>query len=72
MEVLHVIIVGYNCDKCKHQTELKGYIPTCKAFPEGIPNTIYDRPLNSIEECANGYKYEPDPEKAALFAKFGL
>lgn len=72
MEVLNVIIVGYSCDKCKHQTELKGYIPTCKAFPEGIPNTIYDRPLNSREECANGYKYESDPEKVALFAKFGL
>ena len=51
-----MIIVGYSCDKCKHQTELKGYIPTCKAFPEGIPSTIYDRPLNSREECANGYK----------------
>lgn len=64
-----MICIGYNCDKCKHQTEMAGYRPACKAFPQGIPSEVLNRPLNSTEECANGYRYEPDAEKAAFFYK---
>ena len=67
-----MICIGYNCDKCKHQTEMAGYRPACKAFPQGIPSEVLNRPLNSTEECANGYRYEPDAEKAAFSTKFGV
>lgn len=67
-----MICIGYNCDKCKHQLGMVGYKPACKAFPQGIPLEIYNRLNGSTEECANGYKYEPDLALLKFFAKFGV
>ena len=55
-----MILIDFDCDKCKNEhKELKdGWIPTCKAFPEGIPDEYWLGNPAKLPECNNGIKFE--------------
>lgn len=48
------------CGRCENILDYKidGYIPACKAFPEGIPRYLLKEDVRNIEECNNGFKYK--------------
>lgn len=57
-----MICIDYPCDKCIYQSkELKdGWIPCCKAYPDGIPDDIsLSAKVEDLTDCGNGYKYTP-------------
>lgn len=57
-----MICVDYFCDKCKYESkELKdGWIPVCKAYPDGIPDEkMFCSDVKILADCGNGYKYTP-------------
>lgn len=51
-----------DCDNCKHRKGMKGCLPACDAFPEGIPYEFDDSKVIELKECKNGIGYEA-PEK---------
>ncbi len=54
-----------DCAYCKHnRDEMKdGWIPTCDAFPDGIPyEHITNNDVKNIKECNNGVGFEPEEE----------
>lgn len=58
-----------DCTFCKNILPNKdGWRCCCKAFPDGIPHDILFNRVDKLElkECANGYKYDPDPEKLSV------
>lgn len=49
------------CDHCKNITGMKGFIPTCRAFPDGIPYDFDNsKDHQAPEVCRNGISYEED------------
>ena len=50
------------CDDCKHITGMKGFMPTCDAFPDGIPYEFDNGRGNKLETCNNGIGYEKRDE----------
>lgn len=52
-----MIILSW-CDDCKHITGKKGFLPTCKAFPDGVPYEFDNDRGKELKECNNGIKYE--------------
>lgn len=46
------------CMTCNRMFEDNKELPTCEAFPEGIPHDVMWREFE--EECNNGMKYEAD------------
>lgn len=49
------------CKKCKNWIGMvDGWLPACKAFPEGMPYDFEDEKIPEMAECNNGYKYEPN------------
>lgn len=59
-----------NCTFCKNLLPKKdGWRACCSAFPDGIPNDYcFERiDISKLDECANGYKYDPDPEKRRMY-----
>ena len=48
------------CGSCKNvlKEKINGYIPTCKAYPEGIPSNMFKLDVRELKECNNGIKYE--------------
>lgn len=54
-----------SCGFCKNLLPKKdGWRPCCKAFPDGMPfDYCCERvDVSKLEECANGYKFEPNIE----------
>ena len=52
------MIKGVKCLECEHLLKtINGFIPTCKAFPKGIPDYIFWNEANK-EECNNGIGFE--------------
>lgn len=51
------------CDDCRHITGGKGFIPTCEAFPEGIPYGFENGRDKELKTCNNGIGYEPKEVK---------
>ena len=56
-----MICVDWPCDSCKyvHKKLLDGWNVACDAFPEGMPTGWLKVDVTVLEECANGYRYEP-------------
>lgn len=46
------------CDDCKNITGMNGFIPTCKAFPDGIPYGFDNSKDKDLRLCNNGVGYE--------------
>lgn len=38
-------------------------MPSCKAFPDGIPYDFEDEKVKELDECNNGVKYEPEEDQ---------
>ena len=53
------------CDTCKHITGTNGVLPTCDAFPNGVPYTFNTDQDVELKECNNGITYEPQDQKDA-------
>lgn len=51
------------CDHCKNRTGMAGWLPSCKAFPDGIPYDFEDEKAKELNECNNGFKYEPEEDQ---------
>lgn len=54
-----------SCTFCKNKLPKKdGWMPCCKAFPDELPDDYcFERiDVSKLEECANGYHFEPDIE----------
>ena len=54
-----------SCSFCLNEMPMKdGWIPCCKAFPDGIPRDyLFERiEVAELEECARGFHFEPDVE----------
>lgn len=51
-----------DCAFCVHQREEKknGWIPTCDAFPNGIPIEWDYSKVRQLNECNNGIGFEPN------------
>lgn len=47
------------CDECIHirKTLKDGWIPCCDAFPDGIPDEVWNKNVTKLKECKNGFKY---------------
>ena len=54
-----------DCAFCKHNKHVKidGWIPTCDAYPEGMPKHMNDCNMHIIKECNNGIGFEPRNEE---------
>lgn len=52
--------VPYFCVGCKNLGKHKEGVPTCNAYPSGIPVKVWrnENPLNNLCEGGNGYHYE--------------
>lgn len=50
------------CDNCKNITGMKGFVPTCKAFPDGIPYDFNNSKDNEPKVCNNGISYDEKEE----------
>lgn len=60
-----MIVINTPCERCVH---FKGLINSwhcgCDAFPDGFPKGFPDVDVRTLEECTNGYRWEPkDNEK---------
>ena len=51
------------CDDCKHKTGKIGFMPTCDAFPDGIPYEFDTYRDKELKTCNNGIGYEKKEEK---------
>ena len=51
------------CDDCKHKTGKIGFMPTCDAFPDGIPYEFDNYRDKELKTCNNGIGYEKKEEK---------
>ena len=51
-----------DCTFCIHSRKEKkdGWIPTCDAFPNGIPNDFNYGNVRKKSECGNGIGFEPN------------
>ena len=58
------MICLHPCDECIHIHEklVDGWKPACDAFPEGIPDSVYEINVTKLKECNNGIKYELNPK----------
>lgn len=45
------------CDDCKRRTGTKGYLPTCEAFPNGVPYDFDNGRDKELKTCNNGIGY---------------
>ena len=52
------------CEQCIHYRGLiNSWRSGCDAFPDGFPwRFTLDNDVRTLEECANGYKWEPKDE----------
>ena len=50
-----------DCAFCTHNREFlkDGWIPSCDAFPEGIPHDFDYGKVKEIKVCNNGIGFEP-------------
>lgn len=55
------MICIYKCTNCKHNRHVKidGWIPSCDAFPDGMPLDFQPGKIQDMQECNNGIGYEP-------------
>lgn len=55
------------CAWCKHYNGLiDGWLPACKAFPEGLPSPKIFDPKEDVE-CNNGVRFEVNEEMRESF-----
>lgn len=59
-----MVLIGL-CDWCIHYNGLiDGWLPCCKAFPEGLPWGFMEK---EGVECNNGFQFEVNPDKEKEF-----
>lgn len=57
------------CGWCKHYTEMiDGWLPACKAFPEGLPHPKLFEPKEDVE-CNNGVGFEVNEDMKESFLR---
>lgn len=52
------------CTSCVHRRDflINGWIPSCDAFPDGVPMDFDEKSIDKTKECNNGIGYEEAEE----------
>ena len=61
-----------DCTCCKNRGDghlIDGWIPTCDAFPNGIPHDFKTGLAHEMKECNNGIGFDPDENYKKWFGK---